>query len=269
MRSKVNLKGHPVHPILVSFPIAFFLGTFLLDILSLLVHRNLFGIMAFYLNGAAIIFALIAAIPGFIDFLFTVPPESSARKRAARHGILNVTVVLIFSVVLFLRQRQDLSPGIIGLETAGVILLSVAGWMGGTLVFRNQIGIDHRYAQAGKWKEEYLEYGSGKIEVAKRGELKVDQMKLVHIRNHRIVICHTEKGYAAFDDRCPHRGASLAGGSMICGTVQCPWHGSQFDVITGKAKAGPAAENIKTFQIAESDAGIFLMLDEYPGRPLP
>jgi nitrite reductase/ring-hydroxylating ferredoxin subunit len=53
----------------------------------------------------------------------------------------------------------------------------------------------------------------------------------------------------AFDDRCTHRGGSLAGGTMICGTVQCPWHGSQFDVSSGAVKAGPATEGIGTFAI--------------------
>jgi nitrite reductase/ring-hydroxylating ferredoxin subunit len=116
--------------------------------------------------------------------------------------------------------------------------------MGGTLVHRNQIGVDIRYAGAGKWKELYIDEEAGPLEVCTIEELEVDQMKLIHIKDKRIVIARTEQGCVAFDDRCTHRGGSLAGGVMICGTAQCPWHGSQFDVKTGVAKACPAKDKI-------------------------
>ena len=47
---------------------------------------------------------------------------------------------------------------------------------------------------------------------------------------------------------------------MICGTVQCPWHGSQFDVRTGKVKAGPAKEGIKTYRVEEREGEVRLVL---------
>jgi nitrite reductase/ring-hydroxylating ferredoxin subunit len=64
-------------------------------------------------------------------------------------------------------------------------------------------------------------------------------MKLIHAGKKRILISRTEKGYVALHDHCTHRGGSLAGGAMICETVQCPWHDSQFDVNAGVVKAGP------------------------------
>ena len=74
-------------------------------------------------------------------------------------------------------------------------------------------------------------------------------MKLVHVAGKRVVVGRTADGYVAFDDRCTHRGASLADGVMICGTVQCPWHGSQFDLATGNVKAGPARESIRVYRV--------------------
>jgi nitrite reductase/ring-hydroxylating ferredoxin subunit len=47
---------------------------------------------------------------------------------------------------------------------------------------------------------------------------------------------------------------------MVCGTVQCPWHGSQFDVRTGEVKGGPAGERIDTYRVEESSAGLRLHL---------
>ena len=266
MKSKANFKGHPLHPILVSFPIAFFIGALVFDVLGLVFSRNDFHSTAMYLEIAGIGFALLAAIPGIVDYIFIVPPKSSAKRRTVKHGLTNIIVVIIFVVALVFRQKQDIPfLFIICLEMVGIILLSIAGWLGGTLVYRNQIGVDIRYAHAGKWKEEYIDQANidkenGQILVASINELKVNQMKLIHIKGKRIVVCKTERGYAAFDDHCTHRGGSLAGGSMICGIVQCPWHGSQFDVQSGSVLAGPATNSISVYPVKETDKMVYLIL---------
>ena len=102
--------------------------------------------------------------------------------------------------------------------------------------------------------------GTEPLVVAKRDELKVDQMKLLRVGDRRIVLARTERKYVAFDDRCTHRGGSLAGGVMICGTVQCLWHGSQFDVYTGKVGAGPAKDPIATYEVREEGDVVKLVL---------
>jgi nitrite reductase/ring-hydroxylating ferredoxin subunit len=133
--------------------------------------------------------------------------------------------------------------------------------MGGTLVSRNQIGVDHRYANAGKWKESRLSPNTADfIEVAGADELEVGQMKLVHADGIRVAVGRTERGWVAFEDRCSHRGGSLADGMLICGTVQCPWHGSQFDVSTGAVKAGPAQMPISVYEIQEVGGSVRLMI---------
>jgi nitrite reductase/ring-hydroxylating ferredoxin subunit/uncharacterized membrane protein len=262
MKSKIHLQGHPLHPILVSFPIAFFIGSLFFDILGLAYSRITFHETSRFLATGGIGFALLAAIPGLIDYLFTVPPNSTGKARAAKHGLINTTVVIVFISALLLGNKDNVSMGLItGLKGLGVILLSIAGWMGGTLVYRNQIGVDIRYAHAGKWKEEFVEEKREVFEVAQSEELKVGQMKLLRVGKKRIVVGRTENGYAVFDDQCTHRGGSLAGGALICGTVQCPWHGSQFNVNTGIVVAGPAKENIKTYSVTESNGKVFVNLD--------
>lgn len=261
MKSKVNIKGHPLHPILVTFPIAFFVGAFIFDVLAVANDETGFHSTARYLIVGGILSAVLAAVPGFIDLLYTVPPRSSGKKRAVKHGITNVAVLVVFSTALYLRVRDITSINIILIvEFIGVLLLSVAGWLGGTLVYRNQIGVDIRYADAGKWKEEYHKKSPHPIAVATTAEIKINQMKLISVDDKRIVVGRTASGYYAFDDRCTHRGGSLAGGAMICGTVQCPWHGSHFDVQKGDVKAGPAKENIKTYNAFESSGKVFIKL---------
>ncbi|HEY0668065.1 MAG TPA: DUF2231 domain-containing protein [Sphingobacteriaceae bacterium] len=259
MKSKASLKGHPIHPMLVGFPIAFFIGTLLFDGLGLLYNSESYWQTGKYLEIAGIISAVMAAIPGIIDYTFTVPSKSSAKKRAVKHGILNVSMLILF-IIAFTMRTEEVSSVIIGLELVGIILLTIAGWLGGTLVYRNQIGVDQRYADAGKWKEAYFKQSEGLIEVATSDELKVNQMKLLHFQGNRVVLARSEKGYTAFSDRCTHRGGSLAGGAMICGTVQCPWHGSQFDTETGEVKAGPANDKIKVYTVSENSGKIFIHL---------
>jgi uncharacterized membrane protein/nitrite reductase/ring-hydroxylating ferredoxin subunit len=261
MKSKAGINGHPIHPMLIVFPVAFFTGTLVFDILARVYDNASFSQTGRYLNVAAIISALLAAVPGIIDYFYTVPPASSAKKRATAHGLINITVVALFAVALALKQNPEIGAWlIIGIEAVGVVLLGFAGYMGGTLVFRNQIGVYNRYADKGNWQESSVKQKTGTMEVATAGELKVDQMKLLHAADKRIVIGKTEKGYVAFDDRCTHKGGSLAGGVMICGTVQCPWHGSQFDVETGAVKAGPATKKINTYDIHEANGKVYVVI---------
>jgi uncharacterized membrane protein/nitrite reductase/ring-hydroxylating ferredoxin subunit len=260
MRSRAHIKSHPIHPILVAFPIAFFVGTFIFDILGVIYNNeSLYGV-AYYMQVCGIIGALLAAIPGAVDYFKTVPPNSSAKKRATKHALLNITNLVLFLIAWILKGNNINPYVILVLELIGIILLAIAGWLGGTLVYRNQIGVDPRYANAGKWKEEEKDETKGQIEVASADELKTDQMKLIHVNDKRIVIARTEKGYVAFDDHCTHKGGSLAGGAMICETVQCPWHGSQFDVNTGAVKAGPAKEKINTYNVSETNGKVYLNL---------
>jgi nitrite reductase/ring-hydroxylating ferredoxin subunit len=65
---------------------------------------------------------------------------------------------------------------------------------------------------------------------------------------------------ATFGDRCTHKGGPLSDGALVGCTVQCPWHGSQFDVQTGRVKAGPAERAIKTFGTEERNGEIYLRL---------
>jgi nitrite reductase/ring-hydroxylating ferredoxin subunit/uncharacterized membrane protein len=260
MKSSTSFKGHPIHPILVAFPIALFTCTLLADVAGLIMPSDILLQTGLILNAGGIVFALIAAIPGFIDYLFTVPPASSAKTRAAKHGLINITVVILFSISLALKFRIASPAIIIGVELAGFILLCIAGFMGGTLVYRNQIGVYNRYANKGIWKEERVTEKNNRLLVGTTDELKTDQLKLIHVHGQRIVVGKTDDGYVAFDDHCTHKGGSLAGGVMICGTVQCPWHGSQFDTRTGAVKAGPATERIKTYTVTVEQGKLYISL---------
>jgi nitrite reductase/ring-hydroxylating ferredoxin subunit len=114
-------------------------------------------------------------------------------------------------------------------------------------VYRNQIGVDRRYANAGTFRERNLE--SFSRPACNQTELGEGQLMLLRVGNERIALGRTPDGFFAFSDHCTHRGGPLCDGALAGNTVQCPWHGSQFDVRTSRVVAGPATEQIKTYAI--------------------
>lgn len=263
MRTTASIKGHPIHPALIPFPFAFLVGALVFDLAGTLLERPSFWMTGSYLALAGVIMGLVAAIPGLVDYITSVPPDSTGKKRATRHALANLSAVGSFALAWWLRRPDPGPPSgmVLALEALGTLLLLTGAWMGGTLVNRNQIGVDHRYAGAGKWREARVEAEPGKpVVVATAGELQVNQMKLLWVNGHRIVLARIEEGYVAFQDRCTHRGGSLADGALICGTVQCPWHGSQFSTTTGKVCSGPAKEPIVIYGVESQDGNIALRL---------
>jgi nitrite reductase/ring-hydroxylating ferredoxin subunit/uncharacterized membrane protein len=254
MRSTVQIKGHPVHAMLIAFPVAFLVGACVFDLGGLLLERPTMWATGSMLSIAGVVTGLLAGAAGFIDYLYTVPPKSSGKRRATTHMMLNVSAMSFFLIAWLLRDGGLVPPPVVTyiLEIGGTAVLLSGAWLGGTLVYRNQIGVDHRYADAGKWSEATVDTGGEWVVVARSDELQNGQMKLLRLGDLRIVLARTAEGYAAFDDHCTHRGGSLAGGVLVGCTVSCPWHGSQFDVNTGEVKSGPAKEPISCYELEDS-----------------
>lgn len=238
---------------LIPFPFAFLTGGWGFGVAAALTRSADLRTVSQHLVPAGIAAGLLAAVPGIIDYHASVPPDSSARQRAARHAALNTTALGLFAAGWWLGRSSRGRALPLLLQGLGTAALSAGSWMGGVLVSRNQIGVDHRYANAGKWQEESRQPATGRALAFAAAPLEVNQMKLVHAGEQRIAVGRTEAGYAAFEDRCTHKGGPLSDGVLICGTVQCPWHGSQFDVHTGEVKCGPAERAIRTY---EADASM-------------
>lgn len=256
MKSSASVKGHPLHPMLIVYPFAFLTGAFGFNLAAAVSSnresRRELGTVSNYLIPAGVVAGLLAAVPGAMDYRNVVPPRSSGKERALKHALLNTTALGLFTTSWLLGRagaRRTLPLVLQGLGTAA---MSAAGFLGGTLVFRNQIGVDHRYANAGRWQEVTREHPSSRALVSAAASLDVNQMKLVHAGEQRVVVARTEDGHASFADRCTHRGGPLSDGVLICGTVQCPWHGSQFDVHTGEVQCGPAQEPITVYPMGPS-----------------
>jgi len=261
MKSTASIQGHPIHAIVVAFPIAFLTGAFFSDLAGWKMYQEHWWLFGRELSLLGLLSGLMAALPGLVDYFGSIPPNSGAKKRATYHAVVNSGALFLFFMAFRIRSDLDSAPTTLLFEGLGLLLMGVGGWLGGTLVYKERIGVEPSYARGGTWNEEYIRLMSQRaIVVARSNELEIDQMKLVHVKGKRIVLARTAEGYVAFDDRCPHKGGSLADGALVGGRVQCPWHGSQFEVNTGAVKANPARSAIKTHLVEVSGSEIRLLL---------
>ena len=254
MKSRASIKSHPLHPMLIVYPFAFLTGAFGFTVASAASQKLDLRNVARHLIPTGLVAGLVAAVPGVIDYFSVLPPQSSGKERARKHALLNTTGLGLFTASWLLERNRRRPDASLLLQGLGSAVMSFAGYLGGTLVYRNQIAVDHRYADAGRWQEETRANAGSRVLPSAAAGLGVNQMKLVHADATRVVVGRTEGGYAAFQDRCTHKGGPLSDGVLICGTVQCPWHGSQFDVTTGEVKCGPATENIATYEIDDAQS---------------
>jgi nitrite reductase/ring-hydroxylating ferredoxin subunit len=87
------------------------------------------------------------------------------------------------------------------------------------------------------------------IKVASLGDLQPGEMKLLNAFNPPRLLVNVEGGYYVVDEVCPHADAPLSEGILEQSMVECPWHGSQFDVTTGEVLTGPAMENLCRYDV--------------------
>src|SRR5687767_8590225 len=144
MESRIKLFGHPVHPMLIVFPLGLLATAVIFDILYLIFGNRLLPTASYYMIAAGILGGLLAAIFGFVDWL-ALPNNSRAKNIGLWHGLGNVTIVGLFAVSWFLRGNNvDFVPDgtALILSFAGVALALVTGWIGGELVYRLGVGVD-------------------------------------------------------------------------------------------------------------------------------
>ncbi|MGE0547158.1 MAG: DUF2231 domain-containing protein [Kofleriaceae bacterium] len=147
MYSKAKIAGHPVHPALVAFPIAFYTAA-------------LFGFTVYWASGDALWFrigvvaniggvitALIAAVPGFIDWAIGVPTGSPAKITGLKHMLLQVSASIVFLInaVLQWQKWSSLEPAVgasVILSLLGLVLVAFGAALGWRLVASHHVGVE-------------------------------------------------------------------------------------------------------------------------------
>jgi uncharacterized membrane protein len=143
MESRAKLFGHPIHQMLIVFPLGLLATAVVFDILTMLTGNLRWTDSAFYMIGAGVVAGLIAAVFGLIDFL-AIPSGTRAKRVGALHGAGNVIVVLLFAASWFLRWPDPTNRGTVAhmCSYAGAALSLITGWLGGELVDRLAVGVD-------------------------------------------------------------------------------------------------------------------------------
>ncbi|MFP4006784.1 MAG: DUF2231 domain-containing protein [Spirulinaceae cyanobacterium] len=140
--SSAAIFGHPIHPIIVIFPVAFLSGGAGSDVGYWLTHDPFWARASLWLIGLGILSGVAAALVGMVDFVRI--PKVRDRTAGWLHMVLNIAALLLSLVNFFLRfgsPNTTILPFGLILSAVVATLLLVSGWYGGELTFRHKIGI--------------------------------------------------------------------------------------------------------------------------------
>jgi uncharacterized membrane protein len=140
--SRAAIGGHPLHPMVVPFPIAFLVGALVADIVFSATTDPFWARAAFWLLAAGIVMGAVAAILGLVDFLSI--PRVRALTIAWVHFLGNGLAVLLAIWNVALRWGDPAAaPGGLGIALSAIVtaILIVTGWLGGELAYRHRIGV--------------------------------------------------------------------------------------------------------------------------------
>jgi len=143
MESKAKFLGHPIHPMLVVFPLGLFITSLIFDLIALLTNEPALAIASFYMIGAGVLGGLLAAVFGLIDWL-AIPTGTRAKVIGLLHGLGNVLLIGFFIFSWLLRRDAPQAPeaAALILSLLGVALGTLTAWLGGELVYRLAVGVD-------------------------------------------------------------------------------------------------------------------------------
>jgi uncharacterized membrane protein len=144
MESKVKLFGHPIHPMLIVFPLGLLAIALIFDIARLITGNDALATVSFWNITAGVLGGLLAAVVGLLDWL-NIPDGTRARRIGLMHGGGNVVVVVLFAISWLLRLNEPgYVPGTLAfvLALVAVLIALVTAWLGGELVDRMGVGVD-------------------------------------------------------------------------------------------------------------------------------
>lgn len=142
-KSTAQIAGHPIHPMLIPFPVTFFVSTLVSDIIYLSTRTEIWATVSLWLLGAGVVMGLLAAVFGFTDYFGDKRIRSN--RDANYHMIGNLVVVVLQAINWLIRfsggATQAVLPFGILISLVVVLLLLFTGWKGWELVYRHRVGV--------------------------------------------------------------------------------------------------------------------------------
>jgi uncharacterized membrane protein/nitrite reductase/ring-hydroxylating ferredoxin subunit len=261
---------HPIHPMLVHFPIGLFILSFVFDVASFVFPFQPYLLRdSYYAMLFGVIMALVAAVPGFVDYT-GIRSDHPGKRTATAHLILNLMVVGIYGINLGVRSTLLAEPrariGPFVLSLIGIGLLSVSGYLGGRLVYDEGIAVGrHKRHMPTPRDTIHLTApipgaDSVFVPIMAAQQLRERETLRVEIGGQVMAIAKIDNQLFAFQEFCTHRFGPLSEGKFEGFNVQCPWHNSCFDVRTGKVTKGPAKVDLKIFKVEMREGKVGILL---------
>lgn len=141
--STAKVAGHPIHPMLIPFPVAFLVAAWASDLTYWGTANGFWAQVSIWLIGAGVVMALVAALAGFTDFFGE--PRIRALNQAWYHMLANLAAVVISIGNFFLRFGEGAAAGVLpwGLVMSFIVvgILLFSGWMGWEMVYRGHVAV--------------------------------------------------------------------------------------------------------------------------------
>ncbi|MCF6522108.1 Rieske (2Fe-2S) protein [Streptomyces sp. JJ36] len=224
--------GHPFHPLSVQIPIGTWTSATILDALpgQRIAARTLIGV--------GLASAAPAALAGWVDWAELRKPQM---RVGLLHAALNVTAVGLYSASLGVRIRGREGRGR-ALALAGLTTVGLGGALGAHMSFRQAAG-------ANQTEHIATRVGDGWHPLGALTEFPVDQPVRRTVTDVPVVVVRdADDQVYVLADQCSHMAGPLSQGELVDGCLQCPWHGSRFDLATGWNVAGPATAPQPAFE---------------------
>jgi len=143
MEARAKILGHPIHQMLIVFPLGLLATAVIFDVIQLVTNNGYWSEIAYWMIAAGVVGGLAAAPFGLIDWA-KIPAGTRAKRIGLQHGVGNVIVVLLFVASWLLRRDDPRAPETLALilSFAGAGLSFLTGWLGGELVDRLAVGVD-------------------------------------------------------------------------------------------------------------------------------
>ena len=230
--------GHPLHPVITDVPVGAYTATAVLDGLELAGHSK-YAAGADVTLGVGLVGALGSAVTGLTDWSGT---SGKSRKIGLVHGMLNLGATVLYATSYFMRRSKGSRGTAIALAMTGYGISAAAAYLGGHLVFGEQVGVDHT-ATAAEYPEDF-------VSVLAENELADNSMRCVQAGEIPVLLARKNGKIFALAHTCSHLGGPLSEGDLLenC-SVRCPWHGSVFSLENGSVIDGPATEPQPAFDV--------------------
>lgn len=220
--------GHPLHPVLTDITVGSWSLATLFDGIAAVTGSENAESAADTLVTVGVLSAVPTALAGMTDY-------STIQKPAAGtglvHALLNSTALTLYVLSLLARRRGARQVGVI-LSTVAVSILLASAWLGGHMVYKQRVGVNHN--------KEYDREPKEWTPVLAQEELQEGEPMRIEVEGEPVLLYRNAGTVYAIGAVCAHAGGPLEEGKFDGLCVECPWHQSVYDLRDGSVVHGPS-----------------------------